>query len=123
MSGKCHKSEIAIEGENLAVRYLIDQGYKILERNWRFSNFGEIDIIVHIDNTIAFVEVKTRTSDACGDPLESITRTKQKQIMRLAEIYIQNTSLVGDPVFRFDAMSIVMGQKPLINHLTDAFTL
>ena len=116
------KTEIAIKGEQLAAEYLTNKGFSILERNWRYSRSGEIDIIVKRDNVIAFVEVKTRKTTNCGDPLESITRGKQRQIYNLARAYINYNSVTQGCIYRFDAVGIILSYPPQINHIENAFT-
>jgi len=73
-------NEIGKYGENIAFDYLLKNGYKIKERNWRFGK-GEIDVIAEENNTIVIVEVKTRSSEYFGDPEESVSRKKQKKIV------------------------------------------
>ena len=68
--------QLGKNGEEIAQQYLIKQGYKILEKNKRFSNFCEIDIIAQDKQTVVFVEVKTRKTTFCGHPLEAITKSK-----------------------------------------------
>ena len=117
-----NKSITAKTGEDLASEYLDKQGYKLLHRNWRYSRIGEIDIIAQTDNTLVFVEVKTRTSNHCGDPLESITATKRNQIFKLAEIYLSENPQTNNITFRFDAIGIVLRKPPEINHLENAIS-
>lgn len=114
--------DIALQGENLAANYLQTKGYKIITRNWRYSRMGEIDIIAQYNNEIIFVEVKARTSKFCGDPAESVTPSKQRQIMKLAEIYISQNDFGDKYSFRFDVISIVMKKQPEILHIESAFT-
>ena len=107
-------------GESIAARYLQEKGLQIIARNFRDKS-GEIDIIAEDDETLVFIEVKTRQSYRCGFPEESVTRRKQKQIIRLAEIYLARNSLVDVPV-RFDVIAIHMSSKtPEIEHISDAF--
>jgi putative endonuclease len=115
------KSEIAIKGEELAASYLSERGYKIIERNWRFSRLGEIDIIAQKQNTLVFVEVKTRTSRACGDPLESITPSKQRQIAKLVNVYMLQKPVYNHLLQRVDAISVILKNSPEVEHLKNAF--
>src|ERR1051325_6924403 len=69
-------------GEKLACRYLRRNGYKILFRNFRGHSGGEIDIVCRDRDTLVFVEVKTRTREDFGRPLEAVKRQKQRQISR-----------------------------------------
>ncbi|MBE6020599.1 MAG: YraN family protein [Clostridiales bacterium] len=79
-------------GEDKAEAFLKKKGYSIIERNYR-CRWGEIDIIAERDGTIHFVEVKTRTSDRFGSPLEAVTHEKMHHIMRTAQYYIYRNSL------------------------------
>ena len=74
-------------GEDLAVSMLFSEGYRILKRNFR-SYFGEIDIICEKDDTVYFVEVKTRTCDVFGEPEEAVNAMKQKRIRKTASYYL-----------------------------------
>lgn len=75
-------------GEDKAVDYLITKGYEILDRNVR-TNYGEIDIVAKINNTIIFVEVKTRSSKQFGYPEEAITKNKMTHMIESAQDYLQ----------------------------------
>ena len=75
---------IGKQGENLAVKYLENLGYKILHRNWRYR-FVEIDIIASLGNIVHFIEVKTRTGSAFGQPEEAVTKKKMEQMQLGAE--------------------------------------
>lgn len=73
-------------GEEIATNYLKNKGYKIIERNFR-KGYGEIDIIAIFQNTLIFVEVKTRTSSLYGGAIESIAYHKIKSLIRTAQFY------------------------------------
>lgn len=95
---------IAIKGEELATNFLRQKGFKIIERNFR-KGYGEIDIIATKDKTLVFIEVKTRTSNKFGTPLESITYFKLKTLIKTAEFYkILNPHLPEQ--MRIDAISV-----------------
>lgn len=79
-------------GEERAAAYLKEQGYAIRERNYR-GKTGEIDIIAEKDGTLHFIEVKTRTSEEMGEPLEAIDRRKLDHILRTAELYLYENDL------------------------------
>jgi putative endonuclease len=113
-----HNKEMGIRGEQIAVKYLLSQGYVILERNYR-SRQGEIDIVSKHNNTIIFVEVKTRSSLAYGRPVESINHKKIKHLQYTAQGYMQWKNL-NNCACRFDAIEVVIGSlgiKPKINHI------
>ena len=73
-------------GEEIAVNYLKNKGYKIIERNFR-KGYGEIDIVSIHQNILVFVEVKTRTSNLYGGALEAIAYHKIKSLVKTAQFY------------------------------------
>ena len=91
-------------GELSAYRYLRRHGYKIVARNYR-KRFGEVDLIGWDGDTLAFIEVKSRTSQVRGRPEEAVHRTKQKQICRVAREFRSRNHL-HDISYRFDIVSI-----------------
>jgi putative endonuclease len=108
-------------GEDLAVRYLRENGYLILERNFRYRNRGEIDIIARDGQDLVFCEVKMRACDAYGLPEEAVTRTKQATIRRIASAYLALKGSGGGPC-RFDVVSIRLGgNSTAITLLKNAF--
>ena len=112
-------NELGKHGEELAVQYLTEKGYEILECNWR-NIHKEIDIIAKKDNVLVVVEVKTRQSEEYGEPDIAVTRQKQTRLISAANAYLFQSKL--DINTRFDIISIVMKDgKPLIDHIEDAF--
>lgn len=101
-------------GEDIAVNYLEKQGYKILERNKRFSKLCEIDIIALDRNTLVFVEVKTRKTNICGHPLEAVTKTKLNHIKQGVYLYLQENKQYKK--YRIDAVSILIKPEFKIEH-------
>lgn len=112
--------EIGVKGEFLAQEYLTKQGYEILETNRQFQDgikkTCEIDIIAKHKDTIVFVEVKTRSSEFCGSPLEAITKTKLSNIKTGLYSYL-NKSKIKYKKFRIDVISIVLNPETKIQHL------
>lgn len=96
-------------GEDLACKYLQKLGYKIIERNFRIRG-GEIDIIAKDDKTLAYVEVKTRTSHKFGLPEESVGYYKIKFLERAAKFYRANRNNLPD-LERIDVVSVDLSQK------------
>src|SRR5881275_1797708 len=96
-------------GEKLASRFLRRHGYKILYRNFRGRRGGEIDIICRDGDTLVFVEVKTRTREDFGRPIESVNAAKRKLISRGALAWLQ---LLDNPdiLVRFDVVEIVLAE-------------
>jgi len=110
------------KGEEIAVAYLREKDFKILDRNWRIAE-GELDIVASIGNTIAFVEVKTAYSDKFGRPEEWVNPAKCRQIGKIADAWIEAHN-PADCVFRFDVIALQKtpgGFKIL--HIPDAFIL
>lgn len=103
-------------GEDIAVKYLEKKGYKIIERNRHFSRACEIDIIA-LDKRgcLVFVEVKTRKTDFCGNPLEAITKTKYNNIKQGLYIYLNENPQYKK--YRIDAISIILNPSLEIKHL------
>ncbi|MES2837464.1 MAG: YraN family protein [Bacteroidota bacterium] len=113
-------NELGKQGEELAVIYLQKNGYAILEKNWRYKK-AEIDIIAKHNNTLIFVEVKTRETNYFGEPFEAVTSKKEALFNDAAEAYLEEKNLENE--VQFDIISIVVSgkSKPLINHITEAF--
>jgi putative endonuclease len=112
--------EKGAKGETIAVEYLQGKDYKIIKRNFHFGRYGELDIVAQDGKTLVFVEVKTRTSDTYGDPLDSITPKKQKSWRRAAEGYLY-VNKIYDQECRFDVITIdLRGSQPKINHIVQA---
>ena len=112
-------NELGKQGEDIAVQYLTDKGYEIVERNWH-NTHKEIDIIAKEGEELVIVEVKTRQSDENGEPDMAVTRQKQSRLISAANAYIFQNRL--DLSTRFDIISIIMkDNSPEINHIEDAF--
>jgi putative endonuclease len=113
---KIKNKETGAQGELLAQEYLKKQGYEIIETNKRFSRLCEIDIIAKQKDVLVFVEVKTRSSDFCGSPLEAITKSKYENIKSGVFMFIKDTN-IKHKSFRIDAISVVLKPQIKINHL------
>jgi putative endonuclease len=107
-------------GEALAAWFLRFKGYRVEARNWRCPQ-GELDLVCRDDDTLVFVEVKTRAGGAAGDPEDAVDRRKQQRLVRLAYAYLAH--LGGDaPPCRFDVVAIGSSRLgPRIRHLKAAF--
>lgn len=106
-------------GEEIATKYLKDKGYKIIERNFR-KGYGEIDIIATLNNTLVFIEVKTRTTNLFGGAKESIAYHKIKSLIKTSQFYKLNHKNLPD-LMRIDAVFIDMvGNKvKTMEHIED----
>lgn len=107
-------------GEQKACEYLIENGYEILARNYRFQH-SEIDLIARSNKTLAFIEVKTRSGAGYGFPEEFVSSTKIKLVLKAAENYLFCTDWKYD--VRFDIVSILIQPNGQLNfrHIQDAF--
>lgn len=110
-----HNKKLGAKGEQKARSYLKKQGWKILESNYK-TPFGEIDIIAERDDTIAFIEVKTRLSDIFGMPSEAVTNNRKLRYIRGANYYFTNKII--DCTVRFDIIEVLNGR---LNHIENAF--
>ncbi len=115
-----YKKDLGALGEGKACEFLLENGYEILERNFR-CKAGEIDIIAMKDNVMVFVEVKTRTSTAFGMPSEAVNHKKQEKYFKTALYYINETGS-RNTAFRFDIIEIMFDKGNVsINHIIDAY--
>lgn len=107
-------------GEEVAVAYLSEKGYVILERDWH-SGKRDIDIIAKDGSVVVFIEVKTRRNRLMMEPEQAVDRHKIRNLALAANNYVQSRQI--DNELRFDIITIVgeMGTQPEINHIEDAF--
>lgn len=114
--------EIGDRGEDIAVKYLKELGWQILDRNY-YAGHTEIDIIAkNKRGVIVFVEVKTRSNTRYGHPIEYVSESKVKSIYKVAEVWVQKNN-AQNKFMRFDVIGIVAAKnkKPDITHLKDAY--
>jgi putative endonuclease len=107
--------QTGLNGENAAAKYLVNKGYEILERNYRYSR-AEIDLVMKKGNWLVFVEVKTRSRSDFGFPEEFVDKEKEENILMAAEHYIFKINWQGN--VRYDIISILNND---IAHFEDAF--
>ena len=121
-TGRGARKQLGNRGEIEAGRFLERLGYKILHRQLR-GRFGELDLVARDNETIVFVEVKTRASTAAGHPTESITPAKQKKITRSALAFLKRHRWLNQRA-RFDVVAIIWpkgDEPPQIQHYINAF--
>lgn len=112
-------NELGKLGEKLAVEFLQKEGYAILETNWTFQK-AEIDIIAQKENTLAIVEVKTRSSLEFGLPQDFVKPKKIQLLVKAVNEYVVSRDL--DVEVRFDIIAVHKeGKSFVIEHLIDAF--
>jgi putative endonuclease len=108
----------------LARRFLRQNGYKILYRNFRGHSGGEIDIVARDNDTLVFIEVKTRTREDFGRPMTAVDRQKRRRISRGGLAWLR---MLDNPdiLFRFDVIEVLIAadSKPRLEVIKNAFQL
>jgi putative endonuclease len=115
------KKLLGSEGEDRAAKFLVRQGYRILERNYRTPS-GEIDLIALDKDTLVFVEVKTRTTHAFGAPELAVNDRKQGRMTRAALGYLKYKKLHQMPC-RFDVVAISKDRDQELELIRNAFEM
>ena len=110
-----NKTVIGKRYEDIAAIYLVNQGYEIIERNFRCKT-GEIDIIAKDGEYIVFVEVKYRRDRMCGAPIEAVDFVKQRKISKVAAYYLMKRDYGFENPIRFDVVGILGEDIKLIKN-------
>lgn len=111
-----------LTGERVAERWLCRKGWTVLQRRYR-SGHRDIDLVVQRDNLVAFVEVKARSGDRFGDPVEAVNWRKRNELVRSARTWIDRNGRTGE-VYRFDVVGVlVSGGRVRVRHVENAFLL
>lgn len=113
------KLEAGEVGEWAAVHFLEDEGYALIDKNWRWGRFGEVDLVMRKGAQIVFVEVKTRRTLAAGLPVEAVDDRKLRQMLRVGSAWLHENSFPGP--YRFDVVGVYLrpGREPLFEWLQD----
>lgn len=112
-------NELGNTGEQLAVDFLIKHGYEILERNYRFDK-AEVDIIAKLNNTLAIIEVKTRSTIDFGNPQDFVKPKQIQRLVKAVDAYVISNGINVE--VRFDIIAIIRENKEFkIEHLENAF--
>lgn len=113
-------NELGKKAEDIAVEFLVKNGYRILCRNFRFQK-AEIDVIAEKDQMIVIVEVKARSTDIFIMPHEAVTKTKIRSIVNAANHYLEEFNKNQEA--RFDIISVLPDEKGVLSveHMIDAF--
>jgi putative endonuclease len=107
-------------GEDIAVKHLLEKGYKILDRNWIYQK-KELDIVALKDNLLVVVEVKSRSTDYFEHPADAITLSKIKFLVRATQGYVDSKEIEQE--VQFDVISVIKrDSKFVIEHIEDAFS-
>jgi putative endonuclease len=111
---------LGLKGERLAMAFLTSCGWSIEAHRFKLGRH-DIDLIIRKGGTVAFVEVKTRRSGVCGSGVEAVGRRKQRDIARVASVWLLRHGKPGD-VYRFDLVAVdAAGPQPAIEHVPDAW--
>jgi putative endonuclease len=114
------KQVLGKKGEQIAEAYLIQKGYKLVERNYRCSA-GELDLIALDRRVLVFIEVKTRSDNSFGLPFESVHWRKQQRMIKAALFFLSQHRLHHRDA-RFDVVGIsYMSGKAVVDHIQNAF--
>ncbi len=112
-------NEIGKIGEEIALKFIKNQGYEVLELNWRFRKL-EIDIIAKDGDVLVVIEVKTRKSDTFGSPDVFVDRKKQQFLIKAINEYVNQKQLENE--IRFDICSVLYeNNQEKVEHIKDAF--
>jgi putative endonuclease len=108
--------------EDLAHRHLQSQGLIVTARNYRLrgTSHEELDLVARDGETIVFVEVKSRSSEAFGTPDQAVDQEKRQHLIRVASVYLRAAGKTWKDA-RFDIITVVFDGKPRIQHIRDAF--
>jgi len=114
------KKTLGARGERAALRELRRAGMRLRRRNWR-SRSGEVDLVMQEGDTIVFVEVRSRTSDASARPMELLGSRKQQRMVRVAEEYLYRYRLLDRP-WRIDCVFVTFNERgtPEFEHVRNA---
>ena len=113
------RNQLGKQGEDIAKKYLIDKGYRILETNWKSGRY-EIDIIAQKYDFLSIIEVKTRTNIDFGFPESFVTRKKMQNLIYAANNYLEQKNL--DLGLRFEVIALIrIADRFQIEHFEEAF--
>jgi putative endonuclease len=116
---KKNSQKLGRDAEKAARDYLEQNGYNVLETNWRFRKY-ELDIIAKEGETMVFIEVKARSTDEFGEPEIFVNRKKQRFMVAAADFYIQERDIPLES--RFDVIALLpINDSFTIKHIKDAF--
>lgn len=110
------KKDFGRSGENIAEKYLLNNNYEIIKKNF-FCRQGEIDIIAKNNEYIIFIEVKSRSGVLYGNPAEAVGGVKKKHLFNVAKYYLFKNGL-EDSYIRFDVIEVLLSKGRFeVNHI------
>jgi len=100
-------------GEDRVACWYEDRGHEVLARNWRCPD-GELDLVVRAGTTVVFCEVKTRSSNRFGSPLEAVDHTRRRRLRAAAMAWLRAVAPPGVDGLRFDVAAVVGGRVEVV---------
>lgn len=112
---------LGMRGERVAMAFLTSCGWSVETHRFKLGRH-DLDLVIRKGRTVAFVEVKTRRSTVCGTALEAVSRRKQRDIARVASVWVLRHGRPGDQ-YRFDLVAVhdARGVAPAVEHVPDAW--
>lgn len=101
------------DGEDRAARWYAERGYEVLARNWRCAE-GELDLVVERGGVVVVCEVKTRSTERFGSPLEAVDRRRQVRLRRAAARWLATSHDGWAAQVRFDVAAVVGGRVSVV---------
>jgi putative endonuclease len=115
-----HNQVLGFRGERIAERWLERKGWRVIQRRFR-DGHRDLDLVAERDGTVAFVEVKARSGDAFGAPVEAVHWRKRRELTRSARMWISRYGQPGES-YRFDVIGVlVASERVLVRHVENAF--
>jgi putative endonuclease len=115
------RQRLGLWGEQTAIAFLVSCGWSVEAHRFRLGRH-DVDLIIRKGRTVAFVEVKTRHSTVCGTALEAVSRRKQRDIARVASVWMLRHGRPDDE-YRFDLVAVGGPHRaaPAVEHIPDAW--
>jgi putative endonuclease len=115
------RQRLGVEGERIAIAFLTSCGWSLEAHRFKLGRH-DVDLVVRRGKTVAFVEVKTRRTRTCGTGLEAVNRRKQRDIARVASVWVLRYGRPDDE-YRFDLVAVenLRGTAPVVEHVGDAW--
>ncbi|HEY8196213.1 MAG TPA: YraN family protein [Gemmatimonadales bacterium] len=114
---------LGLRGEQIAIGFLTSCGWSVEAHRFRLGRH-DLDLVIRKGNMVAFVEVKARRSSSCGTAVEAVSRRKQRDIARVASVWLLRHGRPNDD-YRFDVVAIqdIPGGQPVNEHVPDAWRM
>lgn len=123
MAGNINHRIIGTQGEDLALAEYLQQGYRLVMRNWHFHRVGEIDLILVKQDVLVFCEVKLRKDPSFAEASLSVGTVKRNRIRKLSKCFLMQRDEFEDYNIRYDVCEVIPDQQGAltVNIIQDAF--